>query len=124
MINQQRDIPKSLHGHHLGGGGGVVPMSHVDYKKWQCHPVEFKKSSNVPGSQAAFPNGPQSGPCGAHLGPNFAQLGPNRGPHGMLLGLLSTMYLNPMSLSPRKGRVALSIVGVHSPHLFIGKYAP
>ena len=37
-------------------------------------------------SQAAFPNGPQSGPSGAHLGPNFAQLGPNRGPHGMLLG--------------------------------------
>ena len=39
------------------------------------------------GSQAAFPNGPQSGPFGAHLGPNFAQLGPNRGPHGMLLVL-------------------------------------
>ena len=38
-------------------------------------------------SQAAFPNGPQSGPSGAHLGPNLAQLGPNRGPHGMLLGL-------------------------------------
>ena len=37
-------------------------------------------------TQAAFPNGPQSGPSGAHLGPNFAQLGPNRGPHGMLLG--------------------------------------
>ena len=37
-------------------------------------------------TQAAFPNGPQSGPSGAHLVPNFAQLGPNRGPHGMLLG--------------------------------------
>ena len=37
-------------------------------------------------TQAAFPNGPQSGPSGAHLGTNFAQLGPNWGPHGMLLG--------------------------------------
>ena len=25
------------------GGGGGVPMSHVDYKKWLCRPVEFKK---------------------------------------------------------------------------------
>ena len=33
-----------------GGGwmevdGGRVPMSYVDYNKWQCHPGEFKKSS-------------------------------------------------------------------------------
>ena len=45
-------------------------------------------------SQAAFPNGPQSGPSGAHLGPNFAQLGPNRGPHGMLLGLGAAIVTN------------------------------
>ena len=45
-------------------------------------------------TQAAFPNGPQSGPSGAHLGPNFAQLGPNQGPHGMLLG--QTTYPDPM----------------------------
>ena len=38
-------------------------------------------------TQAAFPNGPQSGPTGAQPGPNCAQLGPNRGPHGMLLGI-------------------------------------
>ena len=38
-------------------------------------------------SQAAFPNGPQSGPTGAQPGPNLAQLGPNRGPHVMLLGI-------------------------------------
>ena len=42
-------------------------------------------------TQAAFPNGPQSGPPGAHLGPNFAQPEPNRGPHGMLLG-----YIEPI----------------------------
>ena len=29
-------------------GGGGVPMSHVEYKKWSCHPVEFKKMSCHP----------------------------------------------------------------------------
>ena len=29
-------------------GGGGVPMSHVDCKKCQCHPVEFKKTSCHP----------------------------------------------------------------------------
>ena len=31
----------------MGGGvvGWGVPMSYVDNKKWQCHPVKFKKPS-------------------------------------------------------------------------------
>ena len=49
-------------------------------------PVPDQPRCPTPTTQAAFPNGPQSGPSGAHLGPNSAQLGPNRGPHGMLLG--------------------------------------
>ena len=50
-------------------GGGGVPMSHVDYKKGQCRPVEFKKH-----------------PC-------------------------------RMSLRPKKGCVALSILGVYTQFL-------
>ena len=67
------------------------PYLHARYKHdlvafESCSSLQdFITSSNTT-TQAAFPNGPQSGPSGAHLGPNFAQLGPNRGPHGMLLG--------------------------------------
>ena len=31
-----------------GGGGGGVPISHVDLKKRSCRPVEFKKCSCHP----------------------------------------------------------------------------
>ena len=34
-----------------------VPMSHVDYKTWQCRPVEFKKSS------CRMSLKPKKGPC-------------------------------------------------------------
>ena len=71
---------------------------HIRITAWKDYPMgssyaygeyaaEWKTiTDTVWTTQAAFPNGPQSGPSGAHLGPNFAQLGPNRGPHGMLLG--------------------------------------
>ena len=71
----------------IWGGGWGVPMSHVDCKKWLCRPVEFKKSSCRP---VDF----KKSPC--H--PVEFKRGPCR-----------------MSLSPRKGRVALSILGVRTP---------
>ena len=70
-------------------------------------------------TQAAFPNGPQSGPSGAHLGPNFAQLGPNRGPHGMLLGYIRfiprfIMYGHTIRFSCIGPLLGLSSMGTHS----------
>ena len=53
-----------------GGGGWGVPMSHVDYKKGICHPVEFKEH-----------------PC-------------------------------RMSLMPKMGCVAVSILGVYTHNMF------
>ena len=70
-------------------GGGGVPMSHVDYKKWYirnvalsnlrkrpCHPVHFKE-----------------GPCSP---------------------VELKKRLCPMSLRPKNGCVALSILGVYT----------
>ena len=71
------------------GGGWGVPMSHVDYKKRQCRPVEFKK---LPCRPVEFKK--QS----CH--PVEFKKWPCR-----------------MSLRPKKGRVALSILGVHTPRI-------
>ena len=67
------------------GGGWGVPMSHVDYKKW-CRPVEFKKLPCRPVEFKKHPCRPVE----------FKKL-PCR-----------------MSLRPKKGHVALSILGVHT----------
>ena len=62
-------------------------MLHVDYKKWKCRPVEFKK-----------------GPCG---------------PVKFKKGLCHPVDFKKgpcrMLLRPKKGRVALSILRVHTP---------
>ena len=61
-------------------------MSHVDYNKWLCRPVEFKKLPCWPVEFKKHPCRPVE----------FKKL-PCR-----------------MSLRPKKGRVALSILGVHT----------
>ena len=69
-----------------GGGEGGVPMSHVDYKKWQYRPVKFNKSS-----------------C-RHVAFNKVPVSP------------VTVFLNPyhVSLKDRKCCVAVSILGVYT----------
>ena len=70
-----------------GGVNGGVPMSHVDYKKRQCRPVECKKQPCRPvefKKQSCRPVKFKKQPC-------------------------------RMSLRPKKGRVTVSILGVHPP---------
>ena len=71
-----------------GGGGWGVPMSHVDYKKWLCHPVDFKETSYHP---VNF----KKNPC-----------------HPVEFKKTSCR----MSLGPKKGRVAVSILRVITPY--------
>ena len=70
-----------------GGVEGGVPMSHVDYNKWQCRPVDFKKTSCHPVDFKKVPCRPV----------DFKKI-PCR-----------------LSLRPQKGRVAVSILVVHTP---------
>ena len=80
---------RGMEGDALRGGGvdGGVPMSHVDYNKWQCRPVDFKKTSCHPVDFKKVPCRPV----------DFKKI--------------------PCSLSlrPQKGRVAVSILVVHTP---------
>ena len=64
-----------------------VPMSHVDYKKWQCRPVEFKETTCHPvdlKKTSCHYVGFRKVPC-------------------------------RMSLMPEKSHVAMSILGVYAP---------
>ena len=68
---------------------GGVPMSQVDYNKRQCRPVEFKKQPCRPvelEKQSCLPVEFKKQPCRMSLRPR-----------------------------PKKGRVAVSILGVHAP---------
>ena len=62
-------------------------MSHVDYNKWQCRPVDFKKTSCHPVDFKKVPCRPV----------DFKKI-PCR-----------------LLLRPQKGRVAVSILMVHTP---------
>ena len=70
-----------------GGVDGGVPMSHVDYKKKQCPPVEFKKQ-----------------PCR-----------PVEFKKQSCRPVEFKKQSCRMSLRPKKGRVALSILRVNTP---------
>ena len=71
-------------------GGGGVPMSHVDFKKWLCRPVEFKKG---PCRRVEF----KRRPCR----PVEFKKVPCR-----------------LSLRPKHGCVAVSMLRVHTPSTY------
>ena len=76
---------------------GGVPMSHVDYKKWLCHPVDFQKTSCHPVDFKKTPCRPV----------NFKKT-PCR-------PVKFKKTSCRMSLMPKKGRVAVSILRVNTP---------